>query len=68
MTRIHTALGIWATIVLSLALPACATSGGNSVPRAGNSTATSGDCAPGICVGSTPGSTSDMIQFQDKVQ
>jgi hypothetical protein len=68
MIRVPGAIGICATIVLGAAVSACANGGGNSVAHAGNPAATSGDCAPGVCVGSTPGSTPDMIQFQDKVQ
>ena len=54
MTRIPAAIGICATIVLGSVTSAC-TGGGNSV--AGSPAATSGNCPPGICVGSTPGQT-----------
>jgi hypothetical protein len=65
MMRIPAAIGICANIVLGLAMSACANSGGQTVARPA---AASGDCTPGVCVGSTPGSTPDMIQFKDKVQ
>ena len=68
MTRVPAAIGICSIIVLGSAISACANGGGNSVVHAGSPAATSGDCSPGVCVGSTPGSTPDMIQFQDKVQ
>ena len=66
MTRVPATIGICAIIVLGSAMSACTNSGGNSFD--GSPSATSGDCTPGVCVGSTPGSTPGMIQFQDKVQ
>jgi hypothetical protein len=65
MTTIPAAIGICAIIVLGLAMSACADSGGKTLA---GSAAASGDCSPGVCVGSTPGSIPDMIQFKDKVQ
>jgi hypothetical protein len=66
MTRVPAAIGICAIIVLSSAMSACTNGGGGGL--ASSPSATGGDCSPGVCVGSTPGSTPDMIQFQDKVQ
>jgi hypothetical protein len=45
--------------VLGSAASAC-TSGGNSV--ATSPAATSGNCPPGLCVGSTPGSTPNNLR------
>ena len=59
MTRVPAAIGICATIVLGSAMSACS-SGGNSV--AGSPAATSGNCPPGLCVGSTPGSTPNNLR------
>ena len=67
MTRVSAAIGVCASIVMGLGTSACANGGGGSVAQAGSPAPTSGDCRPGICVGSTPGSTPDMIQFNDKV-
>ena len=66
MTRVPAAIGIWATIVLGSAMSACTSGSGNSV--AGSPAATSGNCPPGICVGSTPGSTPDAIQAHENLQ
>jgi hypothetical protein len=55
MTRVPAAIGICTTIVLGSAISACSNGGGNSV--AASPAATSGNCPPGICVGSTPGQT-----------
>ena len=55
MTRVPAAIGICTIIVLGSATSACTSGGGNSV--ATSSAATSGNCPPGICVGSTPGQT-----------
>jgi hypothetical protein len=61
MTRVPAAIGICATIVLCFsATSACTSGGGNSV--AGSPAGTSGNCPPGICVGSTPGSTPDSLR------
>jgi hypothetical protein len=68
MTRVPAAISICAIIGLSSAMSACTNGGGNKVVHAGGPSASGGDCTPGVCVGSTPGSTPDMIQFQDKVQ
>jgi hypothetical protein len=54
MTRVP-AIGICAIIVLGSATSACTSGGGSSV--ATSPAATSGNCPPGICVGSTPGQT-----------
>ena len=59
MTRVPAAIGICATIVLGSVTSAC-TGGGNSV--AGSPAATSGNCPPGLCVGSTPGSTPNNLR------
>ena len=60
MTRVAAAIGICATIMLGSATSACTSGSGNSV--AGSPAATSGNCPPGICVGSTPGSTPDNLR------
>ena len=60
MTRIPAAIGICATIVLGSATSACTSGSGNSV--AGSPAATSGNCPPGLCVGSTPGSTPNNLR------
>jgi hypothetical protein len=59
MTRPPATIGVCAIILLGLTMSACAGGSDNSA---------NGGCRPGVCVGSTPGSTPDMIQFQDKVQ
>ena len=68
MTRVPAAIGICATIVLGLAMSACSNAGGNSVAHAGSPAATSENCPPGVCVGSTPGSTPDAIQAHENLQ
>jgi hypothetical protein len=68
MTRVPAAIGICATIVLGLAMSACAGGGGYSAAHAGSPAATSGNCSPGVCVGSTPGSTPDAIQAHENLQ
>jgi hypothetical protein len=68
MTRVPAAIDLCATIVLGLALSACSNGGGNSVAHTGSPAATSGDCPPGVCVGSTPGSTPDAIQAHENLQ
>jgi hypothetical protein len=55
MTRVPAAVGVCAIILLGLAMSACARGGDNS--RA------NGDCQPGICVGSTPGSTPETLMY-----
>ncbi len=56
MTRVPAAIGICATIVLGSATSACTSGSGNCVAG------TSGNCPPGLCVGSTPGSTPNNLR------
>jgi hypothetical protein len=65
MTRVPAAIDICATIVLGLAMSARSNGG---VAHAGSPAATSGNCPPGVCVGSTPGSTPDAIQAHENLQ
>jgi hypothetical protein len=65
---VASAIGICATIVLGSAMSACASGGGSSVAHAGSPAVTSDNCPPGVCVGSTPGSTPDAIQAHENLQ
>ena len=68
MTRVPATIGIGAIIVLGSAMSACTNSGGNSVSATAVPPPPVATATPGVCVGSTLGSTPGMIQFQDKVQ
>jgi hypothetical protein len=56
MTRAPATIGVCAIILLGLAMSACAGGGDN------------GGCQPGVCVGSTPGSTPDAIEAHENLQ
>jgi hypothetical protein len=59
MTRAPGTLGVCAIILLGLAMSACAGGSDNSA---------NGGCRPGVCVGSTPGSTPDSIEAHENLQ
>ncbi len=59
MTRAPAAIGVCAIILLGLAVSACS---------GGNDNSANGGCRPGVCVGSTPGSTPDSIQAHENLQ
>ena len=59
MTKASATIGVGAIILLGFAVSAC--SGGSA------NTANDG-CRPGVCVGSTPGSTPDAIQAHENLQ
>ena len=56
MTRAPATIGVCAIFLLGLAMSACSGGGAND------------DCKPGVCVGSTPGSTPDSIQAHENLQ
>ena len=58
MTKAPTAIGICTMILLGLAVSACG----------GNENTANGGCRPGVCVGSTPGSTPDAIEAHENLQ
>jgi hypothetical protein len=59
MTRAPATIGVCAIILLGLAMAACAGANGNTA---------NGDCRPGVCVGSIPGSTPDSIEAHENLQ
>ncbi len=59
MTKAPATIGVCAIILLGLALSACAGGSANSA---------NGGCRPGVCVGSTPGSTPDAIEAHENLQ
>jgi hypothetical protein len=58
MTRAPATIGVCAIILLGLAISACD----------GGSNSANGGCRPGVCVGSTAGSTPDSIEAHENLQ
>jgi hypothetical protein len=58
MTVASAATGLCAIILLGLAVSACGD----------NANTANGGCRPGVCVGSTPGSTPDAIEAHENLQ